>query len=278
MTVVRNKPIVFILLILALTALNSCGPKKGMPSHELSQSDKQLFEELTKDLTGWESVEVPFSMSLTEPQRLSLSGRARIVYGKSIELSIRMLGIEVGRVVVNNDSVFALYRIDKVYLSENIESITNVMPATMANLQDMLIGQPFTLGGKTLSQSSVGSVILERELDIFSLTPKIQPDELSYGFTAKCAPDITLARFAAVTQQKSARVIADYTPYGELTPAGPLAETTSLSIECETLKVSAKLTWKWRNARWNTRIETDCTAPSSYHKISARSLLKSLHK
>lgn len=278
MTVTRNKLIVFILLLFTLVALNSCGPKKDMPSQELSQSDKQLYDNLTKNLTEWNSTEVPFSMSLTEPQRLSLSGRARIVRGKSIELSIRMLGIEMGRIVISNDSVFALYRIDKVYLAENIKSISDVMPASLSNLQDMLLGRPFMLGDKTMPTSMSDKITIDTQLDIFTLTPRKQPDNLSYGFTATRSPEVSLSRFAAVAQEHGLAVTADYTPYKGITPAGPLAETTLLTIDSKTFKASAKLVWKWRSARWDTKFETNWTAPSSYQKISARSLLKSLQK
>lgn len=278
MSFFRNK-LVIIILLAALTALtHSCGSKKSVQSQEQTASARQQYNELTENIKEWQSVEVPFSMSLTAPKRISLSGRAKIVRGQAMELSLRMLGIEVARLVADNDSVLALYRIDKVYLAESIKAITSVMPSSMANLQDLLTGRPFILGGSSLAPDQSGQVELSSELNILTVIPKKQPKKLSYGFTATSSPDVYLSHFAAMAPENEVTVTADYTPYQGQTPAGNVAETITLAIDGKTLDASAKLTWKWRSAKWNSKTEIDRSVPANYHKISGQSLLKSLQK
>lgn len=272
------KPIITLILTILLFGLNSCHTKKSVQTDNQALSPSTLYKELTNTATDWKSVEVPFSVSLTEPTRISLSGRARFERGKAMELSLRMLGIEVARLLIRSDSIFALYRLDKIYLAENISSISSLLPANLENIQDLLIGQPFFLSGSTMKPTDIKSITFEDMADGILIIPKHQPNNLNYGFTATTRQKAFLSRFAIVAPLSNASVNADYTSYPDITPAGFLAETSTIEIISKKFSASARMTWKWKNAKWNNTADITWQAPLNYKRVTAESLIKSLHQ
>ncbi|MCM1021456.1 MAG: DUF4292 domain-containing protein [Muribaculum sp.] len=267
-----------ILSVAFILFLQSCGSKKDLATSGNNLTIEQQYAQLTSSISDWTSVDVPFSLSLTKPQRISLSGRARFVQGEAIDLSLKMLGIEVARIVIRTDSVFALYRIDRVFIAENIRSLTKIMPSSIANLQDLFLGRPFLIGGASLSQNDKIKVDLSTELSVMTIVPKKQSSEFTYGFVAGTNQTTFLTRFAAIAPSVPIEILVDYSPYNGATPAGVLAESTSLNIESGKTSVIAKMNWKWNNAKWNSTSAITWQIPSGYRKIPAAQLLKSLDK
>ncbi|WP_300935277.1 DUF4292 domain-containing protein [uncultured Muribaculum sp.] len=266
------------ILIAMLAVMQACQPKKEIQGHIDGQTPTQQYYALTSPTAEWNSVEVPISFSLEKPQRISLSGRARIEQGKAIELSMRMIGIEVARLLIREDSLFAMYRLEKVYLAESVKSLTNRLPVSISNLQDMLIGRPFIIGASTMGPGNKKNVDLEYSLNSLTIIPQKQPKGMTYGFTANTGQEIYLSRFAALSDKKDITVTADYTPWTNTTPAGKVARTTLLDISAQKTKISAQISWKWQNAKWNTFNNISWQVPGNYRRINAEELLKNLHQ
>ena len=87
--------------------------KKEIQGSIDGQTPTQQYYALTSPTAEWNSVEVPISFSLEKATTHIFVRRARIEQGKAIELSMRMIGIEVARLLIREDSLFAMYRLEK---------------------------------------------------------------------------------------------------------------------------------------------------------------------
>lgn len=95
----------------------------------------------------WTDLYVPVKLELTEPSRMSISGRATIVRNKSIYLSLRMIGMEVATVYVDADSIFATEKMHRQMLAVGFDRALGKR-LTVGELQDLLLGEPGAPVGK----------------------------------------------------------------------------------------------------------------------------------
>ena len=65
---------------------------------------------------------------------------------RSVHLSLRFLGMEVASLMVTRDSIFALYKLERLYFAESISDLLGGFPATVGNVRDLLLGRAFILG------------------------------------------------------------------------------------------------------------------------------------
>lgn len=89
----------------------------------------------------WTDIYVPVKLELTEPSRMSISGRATMVRDESIYLSLRMIGMEVATVYIDRDSIFATEKMNKQMLAVGFEDALGKR-MTVGELQELLLGEP----------------------------------------------------------------------------------------------------------------------------------------
>lgn len=90
--------------------------------------------------TRWTDLEVPLNISLNAPTRAGVAARVKMVRGHVIDVSLRIIGFEVGRLYVTEDSVFGMIKPSKVYMAESLKDIAGQFKVTVSDIQDMLIG------------------------------------------------------------------------------------------------------------------------------------------
>ena len=154
------------LLLIALSLLAaSCGssraPKQQLPAEipaDISlQTPQQRLTALCGSYAEWEDVQIPVRATLTSKNGLTCSGKAALKRGEWISISLRMLGFEVASVWIDRDSVHAVDRYHKIYLSESIARVMGNAGVTLTDIQDILMGRAFIAGpqGGTLSDLSL---------------------------------------------------------------------------------------------------------------------------
>lgn len=62
---------------------------------------------------------------------------------KSLSITLRFLGMEVGSLCVKDDSITVIDRFNKAYFKSDVMSLLDGFPATTGNLQDLLLGHIF---------------------------------------------------------------------------------------------------------------------------------------
>lgn len=190
----------------------------------------------------WQTLSVPVKLSIDTPMKQKVSATMTMQRGQWITCSVRMLGMEVAVLSVDNDSIFAVDRWHKIYVAESTQKMLAGFPASVTDLQQLLLGQFFVLGADkevTVSQPDSGMTIV---------TPVFTPENVNYAFQTTCddAPD---ALVAVIKGSQPVSVI-----YGDVwdTPCGPTAETVIFDAFLGKMKLSANLEIDYKKAKYNT--------------------------
>lgn len=266
-----------LLLIAAATAallLGGCRASRHtpQPSTQPAVTDaSRLYKTLVDNAASWDDVTVPVRLELKSPASVSVSGRARMVRGQSVNISLRVLGMEVAQLHVTRDSLFAAYRLKKQYVAESLVAALGKFPVTIDNLQDLLLGRPFVLGTPTLGDAGRKAVEISREGTVWNVIPAGAPSGVSYGFRTSEAG--LLERFVAYALDRSLVAAVGYG--GDLaTPAGPIAGEVDIEVTKGRRNVVASIEWKLDDAKWNTGARPQWSAPRGYTRLRGHDLLK----
>lgn len=114
-----------IMAFLAVTGLEGCRSHKAavVPSTE-----------------SWSALSLPVKIRIAEPQKTSVSGTATFERGRSVNLSFRMIGMEVARARLTADSATVIDKFHKKYISVDPAEFLSRAGLDMTSLQDLLLG------------------------------------------------------------------------------------------------------------------------------------------
>ncbi len=259
--------------------LSSCGSSRqgagGQGSVQqdgtsaLSRAYTSLAESYNND---WTTLSVPVNVSLKSPKRISASGTMTMTRGRDISISMRVLGIEVASLYITGDSVIALDKWHKYYLAESVESLLGGMPATVDNLQDMILGHIFLLGENPVTARDVKKFTFTPGTGDWFAAPRNKPRNIDYQF-AVMNDDNRLAMLTATIGTRGP-VTCTYGDYSASTPAGTVAGSVNVRVAGSKTAVEAALSLKMSKAKWNSSPARPVTIPRGYTRIEKSSLLK----
>lgn len=279
-TLIRQRSRSFGLLLITLSALLTVSCRSGRSatgsgdSYEpsgssLSQSAlKTRLTTLSDSYGDWTDLKAPLTLRLKSPKKLSISGTLTMKRGENIHLSLRFLGIEMASMMVTQDSIFALYKLEKLYFAESLTDLLGGFPATVENVQDLLLGRAFILGDTPLSASRCK---LEGDRFNWTITPEGSPKGMSYTFTVDTGTD----RLESLTVTPGSRkpMTAEYSDFSK-GPFGPFAATTLLTASGASTTLSAELDINANRSEWNTGAAKTWTAPKGYTRVTAAQIMK----
>lgn len=272
------------LAIIILTfALSGCGTKKQTGTagqyHQTPETGFPASETYCKNVLGayneWTRVKLPVTVNLRQPKSISLSATATMERGKSITISLRFLGMEVGVLYLTSDSLLAIDKFNKVYVNEPLKPLLGGFPANISNVQDLLLGRPFLLG----NENTLSSVINKFECkanadsDSWNLRPKSFPSGMEYEFAFH-----PLSSLSSLTVKagKHGPVTVFFTQ-AVSTPSGPMAPAVNIETQVGKTAIDASIKWNFQKARWGSDIDVKKpTIPRNAERIPASKLLKML--
>ena len=236
------------------------------------------FAALASTYNQWEDVKMPVNIKLTSPASMSLSGTVTMTAAKTINISLRMLGFEVASLYVDNDSVFAIYKVQKRYVAESIPQLLKNFPATVGNLQSLLLGRifypgldtPYDINASMFEYSAAGDTDLP---DAVVMTPMIDTAGIECAFIADGQVVPSVLAFMAIVSNHQASAIYS-TP--QLTPAGAVSPSCDINGSLGGKNIAARISWNLDKAQWNTGATAKRPNTRGYTRISASSLLKTL--
>lgn len=252
----------------------STGSSAAYPSTSAQQAPVEVspLKSVTDNYRDWTDVSVPVTLRLVSPKNMSVSARARMVRGRCIDLSFRMLGFEVARIWLTPDSVVAASRPKKVYLAESLSKLTSGLPLNLDNLQDMLMGRPFMPGGSTLTLADSAAMRLDTSSGSVRLLPRRQHPMADYGYVLDL-PSVVTA-LAVVAGDHDISFTASYSGPEPLTPAGNVMDNVAVDIDTPRGEYAAEVAWKWGSARWNDMITVDPPATAGLRRVTSAQLMK----
>jgi len=239
------------------------------------------FQALTSTYGTWTDVKMPVTLSLTKPARMSLSGQATIVKGKSLNISLRLLGFEVAALSVTNDSLYAYEKRGKRYVAESIPKLLHGFPATVANLQDLIMGRPFIPGTNTLSGADSDMFEFAEINDntipnAWIMTSSAASGNITCSWICQGNEKPAIKAMMIEAGDKNSREGSII--YSDLvsSPAGPLASDVIIETKTGKNSLGAEIEWNASKARWNTGTVPEIKIPRGYTRIPVSTLVKML--
>ncbi len=230
---------------------------------------------LTESWKPWNDVEVGVKVSLTSPAKLNAAGKAWMKRGEWISISVRMLGFEVATLWVDRDSVVAVDKFHKKYVSQPTKKLLGDANVTIEDIQDMLMGRAFIAGRGTASVADRKLFDFEQADNGWYLLPRSQPEMYNYGFLASNTSNAL--RGAIVEVKNFGTVSANYNDIFESRTCGWFAQEVKLETS-RGKKIAVTLRWDLNGSKFNTGVVKSCRIPDNCERIemsSLTSLLKS---
>ena len=278
------KAFVTLMVAAILTAITGCRSGKTaqktvqndepIPAEIAQQTPMQRYRALCASYGDWQEVSMPVRVTLTAPKSVSFSARAVMKRNEWISVSVRMLGFELASVWIDNDSIHAIDKYHKRYLSESISRIFAGAGVGIGDIQDLLTGRGFITGngGGTFTPAAATMLDIQSTPDGIIILPLNDNNpELKYGFMLSPTANNVLAASVETTQGHAGTVVY---PEFVTTPAGAFAATANLSVVGK--EARASIDWNFSSAKWNNGEKRSWKRPSGYKRINAEKLLKSL--
>lgn len=268
------------LIAIALITFTGCRSQKSASEGNLSanatriegMSAAQRVDSLVATYADWEDVKLPVRLQLSAPAKFSVSAQCTMRHDQWIQFSVRMLGFEVARVWVDNDSIHAVDRYHKRYLSESVASLLGGNTFTVGNLQDLLLGRAFLTGshGGTLTPAMISMLSYQESPEGLMVLPRgnAATPAISYGFILSDRANAVAAASFIINEKYAAT--ASYTAQS-LTPAGMFAS----NVQITTIKgkpIDASLRWDFDSAKWNSGENRVWETPKGYTRIPVSKL------
>ncbi len=278
----RQYGLLFVVISLLIPVLTSCHssrqPARASSAGQTvsrSAGEPSVSSRLLEGQKEWNDVQLPVSVSLRQPLSASLNATAYMRRGEYVKFSVRMLGFEVASVWIDTESVHAVDKVGKRYVSESVSRLTTELGLDIADVQDILLGRVFSVSGVELAASSFEVQPTEYE-DMLLLRPYPRQEILDYGFVVSGSEAPMLSYL--LVDSGSFNAVARYSGQ-DVTPAGPVAREVSATFSAPGKDVAADITWNLGSAKWNKgNVQKWQTPGRGYSKISLNTLLSILKK
>ena len=220
-------------------------------------------------LGNWQTLQTGGNIKLNAGSNFSSAIQMRMVRDEAIFISLRpMLGIEVGKLLITGDSLYAVDKVHKRYIAEKVSLLTAGIPVTVSDVQDMFLGRPFLIGKGTLSKALKSQVTASNAGSGLTLTANEHYKGYGYAFTFDKSSRILSLDIVPQGSSKSAYQVK----YGDVknTQAGNVAHSIDVTAATAKRQLSFSLTYK--NIDWNEDVKIDRNVPTNYSRMDAASL------
>lgn len=235
----------------------------------------ELFDQIADSYADWTDLYAPITLRLEAPKELSVSGRATMVNGKEILISLRMLGMELAVIYLNESRVYAVDKIHKQYIEEDMGHLLSEMNITISDVQNILLGRLTSIGKGTVTRTEVADFTFLSADDHWILTPKRQFKGTSMNYIATKTTPPVLTNLSLRINGKGV-IDCSYTDISD-TPAGLVADLIKILAPMEKGDVKASLEWNMNDAKWNEGRMPKFKVPSgSYKRIDIKTLFQSI--
>ena len=271
----KNKIAILIILAAMMTA---CGTfKKATNKTHTTRTNTTTpqgdytdpYDAVIATLGDWQTLQTGGNIKLNASNSFSSSIQMRMVRDQAIFISLRpILGIEVGRLLITADSLYAVDKVHKRYIAEKVSILTSGIPLTVSDVQDIFLGRPFIIGKGTMNEGVKAGITVTREGNMVLLTPSEQYKGYGYTFTFDKNNRITSLDIVPVSSGTAAFQVKYSDVKG--TTAGNIAHGINANATVDNKKMALSLTYK--DIDWNGNVKIDRSIPGGYSRMSARDL------
>jgi len=229
---------------------------------------RQMLADLEAGYKDWDNVKVPVTLRLKSPKKFSVGGTLTMQRDVSIHISLRFLGMEMASLMVTQDSIYACYKLQRLYFAESIAGFTGGFPATVGNVQDLLLGRAFALGDKELTEVQCS---LSGNGETWTAAPANGPDGIGYSFSIDTPTNNVETLDVSLPLRKPIEVrYSDFM----LSASGPMAATADLSASTRKTTFSGRLSIDADRAEWGRGNVRQWTVPRGYTRVKASDIMR----
>ena len=224
----------------------------------------------------WTSLYAPFSMRLSKPVSFSFSGRATMERDKAILLSLRLLGMEVGSVYIDNDSAFVADKFRRYLVAVPFSAVSARTQLTLPDLQSLLLGRAFFPGSGTIDSGKGAAQQFSpaRNGELTILTPRRMPEGATWYFTIDASPALTKLTVEPDGMDEFTVTFSDIVE----SIAGSVASDIRAQGTFKGKQLDASIEWNMGKAQWNGNRSCDKPDYSGYRRLTIAELLGALKK
>ena len=271
----KNKAIILSLISTA-ALMTACGTFKkaaNLPDTTTTTTQQGAtsdpYDAVIATLGDWQTMQTGGNIKLSAGSSFSSAIQMRMVRDEAIYISLRpVLGIEVGKLIITADSLYAVDKVHKRYLAEKVSILTSGIPVTVKDVQDIFLGRPFIIGQGTLDEALKSQVTTSNDGGKVTITANEQYKGHGYAFSFDKSYRITALNIVP-TGSSAAAYQVKYSDVKKTT-AGNIAHGIDANATVEKKKMAFSLSYK--NIDWNEQVKIDRNIPSGYTRMSARDL------
>ena len=262
---------IFIMLAALMSACGTFKKAANLPdtTSTTQSTSTDPYDAVIATLGGWQTMQTGGNIKLSAGSTFSSSIQMRMVRDQAIFISLRpVLGIEVGKLIITADSLYAVDKVHKRYIAEKVSILTSGIPLTVSDVQDIFLGRPFIIGKGTMNEGVKSEITVSREGSSVLLTPGERYKGYGYTFAFDKNNRITSLDIVPASGSGAAFQVK----YSDVrsTTAGNIAHSINADATVDNKKMALSLTYK--NIEWNGNVKIDRSLPSGYSRMSAKDL------
>ena len=205
------------------------------------------------------------------------SAAFKIVKDSMMQVSVRFLGTEVARVTITPDSVYAINRLKKQYVAEDISSLKDIIDFNYYNLQALMTNHLFLAGKQEVSLSDHNSFDITATDNHYILQAKGKKN-LIYNFTVDASDRIVSTVMSNANKNKEKNVTIQWV-YNDFIkdPDNKLVYPTVMNAKVDAMKKSGSIEISYSKLNINEKgFEINNNISSSYSKKTLKQFMSSL--
>lgn len=271
--------LLFILFILLF--ISSCKSKKNIVSGGgvlIEKSQDKVLADVLKSQVDFKTISAKGNIGY----EINGSGKKasavfKIVKDSMIQISVRFLGAEVARVTITPDSVYAVNRLKKQYVAEDISSLKDLIDFNYYNLQALMTNHLFLAGKQTVLQSDCKSFDLTTVDNHYILQAKGKKN-MMYNFTIDASDRIVSTVISNSNKNKDKNVTIQWV-YNDFIKDSDskLVYPTVMNARVDAMKKSGNIEISYSKLNVDEKgFEINNNISSSYSKKTLKQFMSSL--
>lgn len=251
---------VFLLAI----AVISCKTAK-VPSTEKYDEEEILYTPKTVAMAhpDWTDVTINGKVDIG----MSSSVVVKMIKGKSLSISLRpILGMEIGKIHFEGDTVTVVDKYHKAYMKESIGTFIGKY-VTVETLQSLFLAKPFIIGGEVLDEKNYRDFAFSKENgEMWTIFPRKQREEYQYLYEMKGNNAIAFSLSIGSIDYKMS-----YSEYVRTTN-GEMPSKIMARIPMSGTIIPLDISYK--SFKWNTGVNDSISIPRNSKKYTFQEIIK----
>jgi hypothetical protein len=241
-------------------------------SAEITKTEESFFTSVLDNALRFNTLSARMNLDFSSlQQEFSSRVQVKMVYDDRIQLSLQpVLGIEVFRIELSNDSIKILDRLNKRYVSDNYNQLKNELAINFnfQNLQALLTNRIFIPGERQISKNHFRQFRVSKN----SHTAEFQWKDRSgayYTFLADGEEKLLSTSFEDETQKFTFEYSRFQTVNNQLFPMRMTARLTSGD------DIHGTVVFAFSTPEINSPLTLDFTVPSGFNRVALEQLINS---